>query len=103
MIEALLLILAAESGAADAAVTEIQVAEPTPSTMTPKEIRAFNAKLPRGHRYYIRCVARNETGSLVKQVRTCRTNEQWARAEETGNDNARETAEAMRGKASNSN
>ncbi|MFM5924249.1 MAG: hypothetical protein ACKOPG_08705 [Novosphingobium sp.] len=101
MLTALFLILAADAGTAAAA--EQPMVEPNPKTMSQKEIRAFNSKLPRSHPYYIRCVASGEVGSLVKKSYSCRTNHQWALAEEKGNQNARDTMEQMASKAANSN
>lgn len=84
------------------AAVPVVVAVPNPKAMSSSEIRSFNAKLPRDHRYHIRCVKSADTGSLVKRNLSCRTNEQWQMAEENGNQNARDTVEAMRSKASNS-
>ncbi len=66
-----------------------------PSEMTPTEIKAYNAGLERSHPYYITCRKTEVMGSLVKKLRVCRTNEQWKEASARGNDNARETVEAM--------
>lgn len=101
MLTALFLILAADAGTATGA--EQPLVEPNPKTMSQREIRAFNSKLPRSHPYYIRCVASGEVGSLVKKSYSCRTNHQWALAEEKGNQNARDTMEQMASKATNSN
>ncbi len=70
-----------------------------PSLMKSSEIRAYNASLTRDHPNYIRCVSDAETGSLVKrnQAKVCRTNQEWAKIESEGNENARETADRMRG------
>ncbi len=99
MIEALLLVFAAE-GAATEAVQQA-VSEPNPKTMTQKEIRAFNAALPKGHPFYIRCKSSPEIGSLVKKIYSCRTNAQWQKSEEIGNQNARDTYEEMTSKSWN--
>ena len=48
-----------------------------PSQMTSSEIKAFNEGLDSDDPQYIRCRKIEETGSLVKKVRTCKTNEQW--------------------------
>lgn len=66
------------------------VEPPDPKEMSQADIRAFNAKLPRDHPHYIRCERRDETGSLVKKLYSCRTNEQWQKADQIGNDNVRE-------------
>ena len=75
------------------------VVEPDPKTMNQREIRAYNATLPKNHPFYIRCVSSLETGSLAKRLYSCRTNRQWANADDVGNRNARETYEAMQSKA----
>jgi hypothetical protein len=81
-------------------VSLAEMAEPDPKKMTPAEIRAHNARLPRDHPYFIRCVRIETTGSLVPSRRaSCRTNAKWAAAEEAGNQEARAVADAMRGKA----
>lgn len=99
MLSALLLILAAE--AAPAVAAETVLVEPDPKAMSQKEIREFNSKVPRNHPFYIRCVASGEIGSLVKKTYSCRTNRQWKAADETGNQNARDTYEQMTSKAWN--
>lgn len=99
MIEALLLVIAAESTATLA--VQIPVAEPDPKAMTQKEIRAFNANLPKNHPYYIRCKSSPEIGSLVKKLYSCRTNAQWQKSDEIGNQNARDTYDSMTSKAMN--
>lgn len=90
---------AADEGAA------IDRAPPTqpPSAMTPTEIKAHNEGLAQTHPYYIKCRKTLEIGSLVKKNRVCHTNQQWKVATEKGNQNARDTAEAMTSKAGNSN
>lgn len=86
---------------ANASAVAADVAEPDPKAMKPSEIRAFNAKLSKTHPYYIRCVRQPETGSLVALKVSCRTNEQWAAAAESGNREARDVADAMRSKGTN--
>ena len=70
-----------------------------PIKMKQSEIRAYNATLTPDHPNYIRCVRDAETGSLVKRSRAkvCRTNQEWARFEANGNENARDTADRIRG------
>lgn len=99
MLSALLLILAAE--AVPAAATETAMVEPDPKAMSQKEIRTYNAKLPRTHPFYIRCVSTAEIGSLVKRTYSCRTNRQWKASDENGNQNARDTYEQMTSKSWN--
>ena len=64
-----------------------------PVAMTAAEIRTYNADLDRAHPAYIRCVRTLETGSLVKKRSTCRTNAEWTRTDEVGNDDARDIVE----------
>ena len=99
MIVSLLLMLATEALPAAAAVQEVE--EPNPKAMSRKEITAFNAKLSRDHPYYIRCVRAEETGSLVKKLYSCRTNEQWEASETRANDSAREMMDAFKAKSTN--
>jgi len=74
-----------------------------PSAMTPTEIKAYNEGLAMTHPYYIKCRKTLEIGSLVKKNRVCYTNEKWKEVSAKGNQDARDTAEAMTGKAVNSN
>lgn len=97
MLTAILLLAAATP------VVVEEIVEPDPLHMTAKEINAFNAKVPRSHQYHIRCVSTVETGSLVKSSYVCRTNAQWRKLEERGNDNVRETMDHYASKAGNSN
>ncbi|GGJ54763.1 hypothetical protein CDQ92_18120 [Sphingopyxis bauzanensis] len=66
-----------------------------PSSMTNSEIKTYNEGLAMTHPYYIKCRKIEESGSWVKKARVCRTNEQWKQAWAQGNQNARDTAEAM--------
>ena len=61
-----------------------------PSLMTPTEIRAYNTGLDLSHPYYIRCRKDAVVGSLARKLRVCRTNEEWKRFREMGNDSGRE-------------
>jgi hypothetical protein len=74
------------------------MAEPNPKTMSQKEIRAHNAKLDARHPYYIRCVKSAPTGSLIAREVSCRTNQQWAAADNVGNDEARVIQDKMASK-----
>ena len=69
------------------------IPEPRPSLMSKSEIRDYNAKLDRTHRFYIRCVKAPDTGSLVARKAVCRTNDQWAAVEKAGRDQARNMAD----------
>lgn len=92
-------LVAAQAAAAPA----IAVEEPDPKTMKYAEIKAFNAKLPRSHPYYIRCVKTANVGSLVARNMSCRTNEKWDRADRVGNQEARDVMEHVKGKALSGN
>lgn len=74
-----------------------------PRRMSSSEIRAHNANLEATDPNYIRCERVAQMGSLIARRRDCRTNAQWEQAFVIGNDNARETAEAMRSKATVTN
>lgn len=65
------------------------------SAMTPSEIKAFNKDLADSDSRYIRCRRSIETGSLVKKVRVCKSNADWSAAFATGNQNVRDTVDAM--------
>jgi hypothetical protein len=73
--------------------------EHSPSEMTSAEIREFNQGLAASHPQYIKCRKIEEIGSLVKKARVCRTNEQWKQSWTRGNQNSRETMDAMTSKA----
>lgn len=92
-----LIALAAGAAQADAALP----ADFDPRRMKPSEIRAHNATLDRKDPNFIRCVAQEETGSLVKKTVSCRTNAQWAKSFKENNQNARDTYEAMTSKSWN--
>jgi hypothetical protein len=61
-----------------------------PSLMTTAEIRTYNQGLDAAHPYYIRCRKDPVVGSLVRKLRVCRTNYEWTRFAEQGNDTGRE-------------
>ena len=81
-----------------AAATELELTS-GPITMTGSQIREYNSHLDRDHPNYIRCTRVEETGSLVRKRAVCRTNQQWAIADEAGNREARDISETMRSKA----
>ncbi|MFO1255037.1 MAG: hypothetical protein U1E37_05140 [Sphingomonadaceae bacterium] len=89
ILAAALLVFGAESAAQAGGAVLI---EPDPSGMSQKEIREFNAQLPRSHPFYIRCIKSDETGSLARKVVSCRTNRQWEVAYTVGNQEARDAA-----------
>lgn len=61
-----------------------------PSQMTSSEIRTYNEGLDSKHPYFIRCKRDPVVGSLVRKLRVCRTNYEWKRFAEMGNDSGRE-------------
>lgn len=61
-----------------------------PSLMTSAEIRTYNQGLAAAHPYYIRCRKDPVVGSLVRKLRVCRTNYEWKKFAEQGNDTGRE-------------
>lgn len=84
-------ILATSSAAAATGESEKRLPpDRPPSLMTSTEIRAYNEGLDLAHPYYIRCKKDPMSGSLVRKLRVCRTNEEWKRFAAAGNDNARE-------------
>lgn len=101
MPSSLLLALAAQAVVATAAPGPDEQRTIDPRTMSQAEVRAHNATLTRNDPNYIRCVKSEDTGSLVRRRFSCRTNAMWETDERTGNQNARETFEAMQGKAVN--
>ncbi|MBS0255614.1 MAG: hypothetical protein JSS36_10530 [Proteobacteria bacterium] len=72
-----------------------------PQHMTIREIRAYNALLPRSDPAYIRCIHQEQIGSLVQTNYICHTNREWARLEDIANQNARDSIDAMSRKSTN--
>ena len=95
MFSAILFLIAAEVAPQ---VVSGPLVEPDPKVMSQRQIHEFNANVPKDYPFHIRCVRSIETGSLVKTTYSCRTNRQWEAAFRQGNDNARETYEAVQGK-----
>jgi len=98
--------VAASLLAAPAAAEELADRAPPPkkpSLMTPTEIEAYNKGLAQTHPYYIKCRKTLKIGSLVKKTRVCHTNAEWKDVIARGNQDARDTAEAMTSKGSTSN
>ena len=100
---ALVLVLMPLSALASDAAADRDPPEKMPSAMTNKEIAAYNEGLASTHPYYIRCRKVLETGSLVKKARVCKTNEGWQKAFAVGNQNSRDTIDAMTGKSLTTN
>ncbi len=73
-----------------------EVERPDAPKMTLAEIRAFNAKLPKDHRYYIVCKREGTTGSLAKVIRTCQTREDIDRLARDAQDGTREVMDRAR-------
>lgn len=69
------------------------------STMTGTEIKAYNAGLGPTHPDFIKCRKIEEVGSLVKKARVCHTNAQWKQLWVQGNQDSRDTMDAMSSKA----
>lgn len=95
MLAATIAMLLANSAAV---ATDLQLTS-GPIRMTASQIREYNSHLNPDHPNYIRCVRVEDTGSLVRKRPVCRTNQQWAIADEAGNREGRDIAEAMRSKA----
>ena len=87
--------LALAAAPAPAGAETRRALDKAPSAMTNAEIKAYNDGLAMTHPDYIKCRKIEESGSWVKKARVCRTNEQWKQAWAQGNQNARDTAEAM--------
>lgn len=90
------LALALSQGAATAvSATAESPTDGAPVTMTAAQIRAYNASLDRADPAYIRCVRLEETGSWVKKRLSCRTNAEWRRVQDVGNQDARDTLDTI--------
>ena len=93
---AMVLALAASGPAAAIAGPETKLPpDRAPSLMTSTEIRAYNQGLESTHPYFIKCKKDPVVGSLVRKLRVCRTNEEWKRFAEMGNDNGRDVLDDM--------
>src|SRR3546814_20656970 len=57
-----------------------------PRAMSMSEVRAHNAKLDRKDRQYIVCRSSDQTGSLARKNRICRTNGEWDQASRDAQD-----------------
>ncbi|WP_120717461.1 hypothetical protein [Tsuneonella amylolytica] len=86
-----------------AQATTLSLSPEQVKAMSHQEIRAHNAVLQRGDAEYIRCVKTEKVGSLVAREVSCRTNAQWRKAQDIGNQDARDAMDAYKGKAVNSN
>lgn len=97
MIPSMLIALAAAATVLPAA--ELPVLDKDPTKMSQSEIRDFNKGRLATDPDFIRCVRREETGSLVRRSFTCHTVSQWTQMDQQGNQNARDTYESMTSKA----
>ncbi|MBJ7442426.1 MAG: hypothetical protein JHD35_25885 [Sphingopyxis sp.] len=87
-----LMLSASNVAATDAADVE----RPNAPEMSLAEIRAFNAKLPKDHRYFIVCKREGVTGSLAKVVRVCQTREDMDRLARDAQNGTRDIMERTR-------
>lgn len=95
----LLFSLAAAVATPAAPEADLPVLAKDPTLMSQGEIRTFNKGRSATDPDFIRCVRREETGSLVRRSFTCHTVSQWAAMDRQGNQNARDTFESMTSKA----
>lgn len=98
---ALLAIFAASSVQASAA--DRLPPDRPPSMMTSREIAEFNTGLQVSDPVFITCRRIEITGSLVKKARVCRTNNEWRIVSDKGNQNVRDTIDAMSKGSTNNN
>lgn len=99
-ISALLVALAPAAVAADD--TAAAATGAAPSSMTSASIAEHNASLDPRDPAFIRCRRIALSGSLVKKARVCKTNADWAKSWQLGNQDARDTYDAMNRGSSNS-
>ncbi len=93
--------LAATAAAATTPAANLPALDKDPTAMSQSEIRAFNQGRSVNDPDFIRCRHGEETGSLVHKSFICHTMSQWAAMERQGNQNARDTYEAMTSKSIN--
>ncbi|OHD06656.1 hypothetical protein [Sphingopyxis sp. RIFCSPHIGHO2_12_FULL_65_19] len=98
MVIALALAVSGTSAATAAADRRPPLDRPA-SMMTGTEIKAYNVGLLPTHPDFIKCRKIDEVGSLVKKARVCHTNEQWKKLWAQGNQDSRDTMDAMASKA----
>ncbi|MFC7536402.1 hypothetical protein ACFQPG_03360 [Sphingomonas sp. GCM10030256] len=95
VLAAALSLVSAAAVAGTPAGSDRQRPDRAPSTMTPTEIAAFNKGLDRAHPQFIKCRKEEVIGSLARKLRVCRTNAEWSKYADSGNQNARDTIDAM--------
>ena len=106
MLTTFILLLAAQAatpGLATSGVVSATISEPDVLRMTPRDIKTFNLSLPNSHPYHIRCRRQVDIGSLVAGTTTCKTNQQWTRAETIGNQDARDLGDKLASKFTEGN
>lgn len=106
MLTALILLAAAQAASpspATSAVVQTALTEPDVRSMKPRDIKAFNQTVPTNHPYHIRCTRQVDVGSLIKGTTTCKTNQQWTKADNVGNDDARDIGDKLASKFTESN
>lgn len=89
---------AANATAAFPAIVQTTLTEPDVPRMSPRDIKAFNLTVPANHPFHIRCQRQVDIGSLVASTTTCKTNQQWTKADQIGNENARDIGDKMASK-----
>jgi hypothetical protein len=106
MMTTLIMLVAAQAATPPAPqvnIVQATLAEPDVANMQPRDIKNFNQTVPTNHPYHIRCRSDLEIGSLVKRITVCKTNQQWVKADQVGNENARDVGDKMASKFMNSN
>lgn len=87
--------------AADSVAADVAAAAP-PSELTNASIAEHNAALAPADPAFIKCRRIAMPGSLVRKARVCKSNADWKKSWDAGNQNARDTYEAMNKGSSNS-
>ena len=106
MLTPFLIMVAAQAAnpvAASSNLVQTTLAEPDVPKMSPRDIKTFNQTVPANHPYHIRCTHQVDVGSLVAGTTTCKTNQQWAKTDQIGNENAREIGDRMASKFTTTN
>ena len=88
------LIASLAAGPAGAQESEPRLAR-APSDMSGAEIDAYNEGRIASDPDYIRCRRIEQIGSLVRKLRVCNTNAEWKRIVDRGNQDARDSMEAL--------
>ena len=91
------LLVALPSGTMAQADADTAAPRIDPRAMSMSEIRAHNAKLDRKDRKYIVCRTSDQTGSLARKNRICRTNGEWDQASRAAQDWTNGVSQTSRG------